>query len=62
MRRLRPACDQLATESAENSVARMREANEAIVQLVKDCMSKLKTTMNKQLQVVAKGPPAHALG
>jgi len=62
MRRLRPACDQLATESAANKVALMREANEAIVQLVKDCMSKLTTTMNKQLQVVAKGQPAPALG
>jgi len=55
MRRLRPACDQLATESAGNNVARMREADEVIVQLVKDCISKLPTTMDKQLQVVAKG-------
>jgi len=62
MRRLRPACDQLATESAANNVARMREADEAIVPLVKDCMSKLTTTMNKQLEVVAKGQPAPALG
>jgi len=46
MRRLHPACDQLATESAANNVARMREADEAIVQLVKDCMSKLTATMN----------------
>jgi len=62
MRRLRPACDQLATESAANNVARMQEADEAIVQLVKDTMIKLTTTMNKQLQVVAKGQPARALG
>jgi len=62
MRRLRPACDQLATESAANNVARMWEAGEAIVQLVNDCISKLTTTMNKQLQVVAKGQPALALG
>jgi len=55
MRRLRPACHQLATESAANNLTHMREANEAIIQLVKDCMSKLTTTMNKQLQVVAKG-------
>jgi len=61
-RRLRPACDQLTTESAANNVARMREADEGIVQLVKDCMSKLTTTMNQQLQVVAKGQPAPALG
>jgi len=62
MRRLRPACDQLATESAANNVARMWEASEAIVQLIKYCMSKLTTTRNKQLQVVAKGQPAPALG
>ena len=55
MRRLRPACHQLATESAAKNLTHMREANEAIIQLVKDCMSKLTTTMNKQLQVVAKG-------
>jgi len=62
MRRLRTACHQLATESAANMVPRMREADEAIVQLVKDGMSKLTTTMNKQLQVVAKSQPAPALG
>jgi len=62
IRRLRPACDQPVTKSAANNVARMRAADEAIVQLVKDCMSKLTTTMNTQLQVVAKGQPAPALG
>jgi len=62
MRRLRLACSQLVRESAANNVARMREAGEANVHLVKDWMSELTTTMNKQLQVVAKGQPAHALG
>jgi len=62
MRRLRPACAQLARESAADNVARMLKADEAIVQVVKDCMSKLTSTMNKQLQVVAKGQPAPALG
>jgi len=62
MRRLPPACDQLATKSAANNVPLMREADKAIVQLVKDCMSKLTNTINKQLQVVAKGQPAPALG
>ena len=61
MRRLRPACHQLATESAANNVGCRREANEAIVQLVKHCMSKLTTTMKKQPRVVAKGQPAPAL-
>ena len=55
MRRLHPACDQLATKSGANNVARMREADEANVQLVKDSISKLTTTMKKELQVVAKG-------
>jgi len=40
----------------------MREADEAIVQLVKDGMSKWTTTMKKQLQVVSKGQPAPGLG
>jgi len=62
MRRLPPACNELATESAANNVALMREADEAIVQPVKDCMSKLTTTMTKQLQVVTKAQPAPALG
>jgi len=62
MRRLRPASDQLATESAANNVARMQEASEAIVQLVKHSMSKLTTTRNNHLQVVAKGQPAPAMG
>jgi len=62
MRRLRHACDQLAKESAAHKMARMREADEAIVQLVKHCMSKLTTTTNKQFQVVAKGQPAPAVG
>jgi len=62
MRRLRHVRDQLTRESAANNVALMQEADAAIVQLVKDCMSKLTTTMNKQLQVVAKGQPAPALG
>jgi len=61
MRRLGPAGDQRATESAANYVAAMREADEAVVQLVKDYMSKFTTTMNKQLQVVAKGKPVPAL-
>jgi len=61
MRRSRPPCDQLATESAANKVAPMREADKAIVQLVKQCMSRFTTTMNKQHQDVAKGQPAPTL-
>jgi len=62
IRRLRPACDHLARESAANNVGHMGEADEAIVQLVKNCMRKMTTTMDKQLQIVAKGQPAPALG
>jgi len=39
----------------------MREAYEKIVQLVKNCMSKSTTSMNKELHIVAKGQPAPAL-
>jgi len=62
MRTLRPACNQLTTEAAANKVAHMQEAVDAIVQLVKNYLSKLRTTMNKQLQVVAKVQPAPVLG
>jgi len=62
MRRLRPAYDQLATASAANNMACMQEADELIVQLVNDCMSKVTTTENKQLQIVAKGEPVAGLG
>jgi len=62
IRRLHPGCDHLATESAANNMARMREAHQAIVQLVKECISQLTTTRNKQPHVVAKGQPAPALG
>jgi len=62
MSRLHPACDQLITGSAANNVAWMREAAEAIVQLVKHCMGKLTTTMNQEVEVVAKGQPGPALG
>jgi len=62
MRRFPPACDQLTTKSAANNVARVRDADEAIVQLVKNCISKLTTTMNKQVQVVANDQPGPALG
>ena len=62
MRRLRPVCDQLATESAANNVPRVLEADEGTVPLFKDSMSKLTTTMNKQLKVVPRGRPARTLG
>jgi len=36
MRRLKPACDELATASAVNNVPSMQDIDEAVLQLVKD--------------------------
>jgi len=36
MRRLKPACDELATASAANNMASMQEIDKAVLQLVKD--------------------------
>jgi len=47
IRGLHPACDQLATESAANDIARLWGANKAIFPLVKNCICKLTTTINK---------------
>jgi len=41
MRTLRPACDSLVTAAAANNRAVMRQINEAVVQLVKNCGVKL---------------------
>jgi len=62
MRRSRHVCDPRARESAANNVARMWEADEVNVPLVKNWMSMLTTTINMQLEVVAKGHPAPTLG
>jgi len=45
MRTLRPACDSLVTAAAANNRAVMRQIDEAVVQLVKDCGVKLRTTV-----------------
>jgi len=45
MRTLRPACDSLVTGVAANNRGVMRQIDEAVVQLVKDCGVKLRTTM-----------------
>ena len=45
MRTLRPACDSLVTAAAANNRAVMRQIAEAVVQLVKDCGVKLRTTV-----------------
>ena len=59
MRRLLPACDQLATASAANHVVNMQQADEGVMQLVKDCIDKLTTTLNRCAQKAANG---HVLG
>ena len=44
MRRFRPVCDELTTVLAADNVARMRDIDEAVVHLVKDCVVKLFNT------------------
>ena len=57
MRRLRPACDKLATASAAGDVARMRDIDEAVVHLVKDCVVKLFNTIKTQGPAAVQGQP-----
>jgi len=57
MRRLKPACDELATASAANNMASMQEIVEAVLQLVKDCGKKLANTIRTNNHVP---PPAQA--
>ena len=59
MRSLLPQCDQLATASAANNVVNMQQVDEGVVQLVKDCIDKLTTTLNWRSQKAANG---HVLG
>ena len=56
---LLPACDELATVLAARNVVSMQQADERVVQLVKDCMDKLTTTLNRRAQKAANG---HVLG
>ena len=56
MRRLKPACDELATASAANNMASMQEIDEAVLQLVTDCGRKLANTIRTNNQVPPPGP------
>jgi len=56
MRRLKPACDELATASAANNMASMQEIDEAVLQLVKDCGKKLTKTIETNNHVPPPGP------
>jgi len=56
MRTLRPPCDSLVTTAAANTRTVMRQMDEAVVQLVKDCEVKLrKTVMNRSTELAAQG-------
>jgi len=48
MRALCPTCDRLVTAAAVNNMARMRQIDEAVVQLVKDCVVNLRTTVKNR--------------
>jgi len=55
MRRLKPACDELATVSAVNNIPSMQEIDEAVLQLVKASGKKLAHTI-KTTKKVPPGP------
>jgi len=57
MRRLRPACDELAAASAANNLQRIRDIDEAVVHLVKDCTKKLTNTLRSQNPAKGAPPP-----
>ena len=56
MRRLKPACYELATASAANNMASMQGIDEAVLQLVKDCGKKLTKTIRTNNDVPPPGP------
>ena len=56
MRRLKPACDELATASAANNMASMQEIDEAVLQLVKHCGKTLANTIRTNNHVPPPGP------
>ena len=57
MRRLCPACEELATASSANNLARIENNDEAVVHLVKDCVTKLVNTIKTQGPAAAQGQP-----
>jgi len=63
-RQLRPTCDELATASAANAIPGMQEADDAVLQLVKNCEKKLTNTINlnnKLFRQVLGVPPAQVI-
>ena len=56
MRRLKPACDELATASAANQMATMQEIDETVLKLVKNCGKKLANTIRTNNHLPPPGP------
>jgi len=56
MRRLNPACDELATLLAANNMASKQEIDEAVLQLVNTCGKKLANTIRTNNHVPPPGP------
>jgi len=56
IRRLKPACDELSTESAANNMASMQDIDEAVLELVKYCGKKLANTIRTNNHVPPPGP------
>ena len=62
MRRLRPACDTLATASAANNVIGMQQVDDAVVQIGKDCGRKLMNTLANRAAAQLRGAQVAPLG
>ena len=56
MRRLKPACDELATASAAKNIASMQEIDETVLQLVKDGGKNLTKTIETNNHMPPPGP------
>ena len=57
IRRLRPACEEIATASAAGYVARMRNIDEAVVHLVRHCVVKLFNITRTRGPAAVQGQP-----
>ena len=62
MRRLRHACEILATASAVNNLIGMQQADEAVIQIVKDCRGKLMQTLGNRAAAQLRGAQVPPLG
>ena len=62
MRRLLPVSNELATVSDENNVVSMAQADVGVMELVKDSMDKLTTTLNRCAPEAANGHVLSPIG